>query len=150
MVTKGAVYCTYYDIHFVLWNHGTLLLVALLAPLSGWSLPPTGPWCSLDTPQECPNTSPDIVYKKSVYEQGCRGSSMVICGWTPLSLPLCHSVHGCHSSWDHPLTIHRWTPLCIPLCHSVHGWSMDGMAMVEWALIHPKRNHGERVVHVCV
>jgi len=34
--------------------------------------------------------------------QGCRGSSMVICGWTPLCIPLCHSVHGCHSSYNHP------------------------------------------------
>ena len=39
---------------------------------------------------------------KSKSRRVVQGSSMVICGWTPLSLPLCHSVHGRHSSCDHP------------------------------------------------
>jgi len=105
-------------------NHGILLLVAPLAPPPGcmisashWSMLLLGH--TTRVPQHFIRPS----VQKNVYEQGCRGSSMVICGWTPLSLPLCHSVHGCHSSCDHPLTIHGWTPLCIPICHSIHGWS---------------------------
>ena len=101
MVTKGSVYCTYSDACFVLRKPWYTLLVAPLCPTT-WLISASHRGMMLlghttRVPQHF--TRPSV--QKNVYEQGCRGSSMVICGWTPLSLPLCHSVHAWMDSTVH-------------------------------------------------